>query len=156
MSQKDLEAVRAELMELPSEAVVEPWGPAAVVLQEANDLWTYVRQDSVSQRLLAVGLAAGTIERLGIAVGAARAALAVDGHARSQQERGAKGARGARRPAAARTDGGRALEPALFRLRSLGGRSEHSKSPSTRSRARASRRRTMQLRTRYVRRSRAC
>jgi hypothetical protein len=74
MSDAQLEAARPLLLSIPVEDVESPAIPIAVVLQEASDLHTLLRESHVWQRLGAVGAKEADRDALQAAIGVARAA----------------------------------------------------------------------------------
>jgi len=97
MSAEDLEGLLLELNSIAAADVDTPDIPMPTVLQEAHDLATYVAQDDVRGRLLAVGAEAEDLDLFPTAVGAAREAqsrwaVVRDGaKPEAQQEREATG-----------------------------------------------------------------
>jgi hypothetical protein len=74
MTDAALESLRDTLLAMPSEHVDSPPFPMAVILQEANDLLTLVRDPGVWDRLGSVGAQQSDREALAQAIAATRAA----------------------------------------------------------------------------------
>jgi len=97
MSDTELSTLRARLLALPAAEVEAPDLPMAVALQEANDLLTLVRDESVWAKLEAVGVTSDQRGLLADAIAAARGAqsqwIVVRDRSKSsaQTEREAKG-----------------------------------------------------------------
>lgn len=73
MSSADLEALRATLLALPAEDVVEPSIPVANLVQEAHTLSAFINAEARAQ-LLAVGASSAALESLPLAENALREA----------------------------------------------------------------------------------
>jgi hypothetical protein len=74
MSEEQLSSFQARMAAMPANEVIEPEIPAAVAIQEANDLVTLCRQPDIAERLFRVGLDEADLQDLDEAVGAMRTA----------------------------------------------------------------------------------
>ena len=97
MSDAELSTLRARLLAIPAAEVATPDLPMAVALQEANDLLTLVREESVWKKLESIGATPDQRALFADAIAAARAAqsqwIVVRDRTKSgaQKEREAKG-----------------------------------------------------------------